>query len=54
MTQLTKRTLMSENLKFIQGADYQILRKDAQNPNDDRLGREYYLTGSCIPNAAIR
>lgn len=50
MTQLSKRTLMSGKLKLTQGADFQILRKDVQKPNDDRQEREYYFTGSCMEN----
>ncbi|WP_417186933.1 hypothetical protein [Bacteroides sp.] len=42
------RALTSENSDFIQGVDYQVLRKDAQNSNGGRPGEEYYLTVSCM------
>lgn len=42
------RALTSENSGFIQGIDYQVLRKDAQNCNVGRPGEEYHLTVACL------
>lgn len=37
-----------QNSSFIEGVDYQVLRKNPQNPNGGRPTVDYYLTVSCL------
>lgn len=37
------------NEQFIKDVDYQVLRKNPQNPKGGRPTTEYYLTTSCLP-----
>lgn len=45
------RALVSEIYGFVQGVDYQVVRKDAQRAEDGQFiggGTDYYLTISCM------
>lgn len=48
------RALTSEGSGFMQGLDYQFLRKNAENPKGGRPIIEYYLSVSCAEYLIVR
>lgn len=39
---------LTQDQQFIENVDYQVLRKNAENPKGGRPSNEYYLTISCM------